>query len=68
MRRRMMVLVAKNVDEKDYWICACVRRSKQGHLTHIRMNHRSVARCEKCRVTRDDSDRLDGQLRRDGLL
>lgn len=39
-------------DQSDYWPCACVKRDRQKNLTHIKLNHKSVKRCRKCRCDR----------------
>ena len=36
---------------QEGWPCACVKRNRQGFLSHIKINHVSVTRCRKCGAT-----------------
>ena len=36
----------------DYWVCACVKRDRQGNMTHIGSRHHSLRRCPECNAER----------------
>lgn len=50
------------VSPDRYWPCACVKRRK-GMMTHIKVQHPSVAKCRVCGVTREDSERAAGEVK-----
>lgn len=41
---------------KDGWPCACFKRNKAGRMTHIKLNAPELAKCPKCKCTRDMAD------------
>lgn len=38
--------------ENEGWPCACVRRGKDGKMTHIRVNSPALSKCNVCGVKR----------------
>lgn len=51
-------------DTSEYWPCACVKRDKDGHLTHIKGHARAVAKCRRCGCTRDAADKIHAEAGR----
>lgn len=41
-------------DKKEYWPCACVKRDRAGNQTHIKLNHKSVKKCGRCKFSRPE--------------
>ena len=44
----MKKLTPQEADKLGYWVCACVKRDRQGNLAAVKMNHPSIKRCRKC--------------------
>jgi hypothetical protein len=42
--------------DRDYWPCACLKRYKAGNMSHIKLNHKSIAKCRTCGATREDAE------------
>ena len=45
--------ITKDVTHRDYWACACVKRDTARKMTHIRVNHPSLQKCDQCGSERD---------------
>lgn len=59
-----VVPIVKPENQENYWVCACVKRDRKGRMTHIKENHRSVAKCRRCGCTRDESDAVQRQVKK----
>jgi len=47
----------------DYWPCACVKRDRKRHMTHIKAHHPSVQKCRVCGCTKEQHDKIAAETR-----
>lgn len=40
----------------DWWPCACVKRTRKGRMSHIKLHHPSAKKCRACGCTKKDID------------
>jgi hypothetical protein len=52
----------------EYWVCACVKRTRRGVLTHLKCHAPTVDRCRVCGITKAQTERVDAVLQREGKL
>lgn len=62
-QRRGLVARARGILQRHieackamYWPCACVKRDREGNMTHVRLNSPLIKRCRKCHATNPKLD------------